>query len=274
MVGAGPAGLKFAEVAGIRGHRVTVLEREAEIGGHLNLLKRLPTRSDWQIAIDNLARGVERGNVDIRLGTAATTEFLEADEPDVIVFASGASWDRTGFSAFRPDRDTLPGVDQPFVLDIGTATEKALSDPASLGSTVLIIDETGEYLPLGLAEVLAMNGTAVEIVTWRTTVGENILGNLEAGAVFPRLKATGVKMHGHRFIERIDQNSANLYDIWGGENWVTEADSVVLSLLRTPNDQLFFDTRDRFEAVRIGDVLAPRRTIVSIYEGEELGRRI
>jgi 2,4-dienoyl-CoA reductase-like NADH-dependent reductase (Old Yellow Enzyme family) len=275
VVGGGPAGLKFAEVAAARGHGVILVERENELGGHINLLKRLPTRSEWQIAIDNLVGGVERGGVDVRLGVLATKELLAKDAPDAVVCATGSSWDRTGFSASRPDRDTMPGVEQPNVLDVGTATERALADPGCLGGKVLIVDETGEYLPLGLAEVLAAAGAAVEIITWRTVVGENIIGNLEAGAVFPRLKANGVKMHGHRFVERIEGTSVELYDIWGGDSWTIEADTVVLSMLRSPEAGLFLDIRGSFaEAVRIGDALAPRRTIVSIYEGEELGRRI
>jgi 2,4-dienoyl-CoA reductase-like NADH-dependent reductase (Old Yellow Enzyme family) len=275
VVGGGPAGLKFAEVAAARGHGVILVERKNELGGHINLLKRLPTRSEWQIAIDNLVGGVERGGVDVRLGVLATKELLAKDAPDAVVCATGSSWDRTGFSASRPDRDTMPGVEQPNVLDIGTGTERALADPGCLGGKVLIVDETGEYLPLGLAEVLAAAGAAVEIITWRTVVGENIIGNLEAGAVFPRLKASGVKMHGHRFVERIEGTSVELYDIWGGDSWTIEADTVVLSMLRSPEAGLFLDIRGSFaEAVRIGDALAPRRTIVSIYEGEELGRRI
>ena len=46
VVGGGPAGLKVAGVAALRGHHVTLFEESAEVGGHLDLLKRLPTRGD------------------------------------------------------------------------------------------------------------------------------------------------------------------------------------------------------------------------------------
>ena len=42
IVGAGPAGLKVAEIAAKRGHKVTLLEREAVIGGQVRLAARQP----------------------------------------------------------------------------------------------------------------------------------------------------------------------------------------------------------------------------------------
>ena len=48
VVGGGLAGMKTAEVAGRRGHRVVLPEREDRLGGHLNLLLGLPTRNDAQ----------------------------------------------------------------------------------------------------------------------------------------------------------------------------------------------------------------------------------
>ncbi len=47
VVGGGLAGMKTAEVAGSRGHRVVLFEREQHLGGHLNLLMGLPTRKEW-----------------------------------------------------------------------------------------------------------------------------------------------------------------------------------------------------------------------------------
>ena len=44
VIGAGPAGLRAAAVAGERGHEVTLLERSEEAGGHLALMARLPGR--------------------------------------------------------------------------------------------------------------------------------------------------------------------------------------------------------------------------------------
>ena len=50
VVGAGPAGLSAALVAAERGHDVTLFDKASEIGGQLNMAKRIPGKeefSDW-----------------------------------------------------------------------------------------------------------------------------------------------------------------------------------------------------------------------------------
>ena len=275
VVGGGPAGMKAAEIASKRGHDVVLLEREDELGGHINRIKRLPTRADWQDAIDGMATGMELGGVDVRLGAEATLSSLEELAPDVVVYATGSTWDCTGFTSFRYDRQTMPGVEQDNVLDIGTATDRALADPKSLGKRVTIVDETGDYLPLGLAELIGAAGATVEVLTWRLFVGENVHGAFEAAHVLPRLSKLDVTLTGQAFVEKVNGREVEAYETWGSWRRTDEVDTVVLSLLRSPREQLFDESKENFaETHRIGDGLAPRRTIVSIYEGEELGRRL
>ena len=50
VVGGGPAGLEAARVAALRGHAVTLWEREAEVGGQVNLAARIPTRGEFTYA--------------------------------------------------------------------------------------------------------------------------------------------------------------------------------------------------------------------------------
>src|SRR5207247_198592 len=172
VVGGGPAGMKTAAVAAERGHDVVLLEREPELGGHIDLVKRLPTRGKWQLAIDNLERMLQRTGVDVRTGVDASPAVLERERPEVVVCATGSSWDRSGFSAYRLGRDGIPGAERSHVLDVATATRRALEAPASLGERVLVVDESAAYLPVGLAEVLADAGVDVEVLTPHLFVGE------------------------------------------------------------------------------------------------------
>ncbi|MDE0051659.1 MAG: FAD-dependent oxidoreductase [Rhodospirillales bacterium] len=276
VVGGGIAGMKTAAVAGSRGHRVVLLEREQRLGGHVNLLMALPTRKEWGTAIDNLIRAMEVAAVDVRLGVEATPDVIERETPDAVVVATGARWDCDGRSQFRPGQMRLPGTEQENVIDVGTATARALADARALGQRVVILEETGFYLPLGLAEILAAAGIEVEILTPRAMVGEDVMRTLDLSYVMPRLEEAGVRCSGHMNVERIEGSTVHVRSVWGTRSRAIEGvDTVVISMLRSPDDALFRALEGRIADLhRVGDVVAPRRPIQSMYEGEELGRAL
>lgn len=276
VVGGGPAGMKVAEVAARRGHDVVLMERDAALGGHFNLISRFPGRDGWEVAADNLRRAVENAGVTTRLGIEADRAAIAAEQPDVVVIATGATYDTSGLSAYRPDRPGIPGVDGDDVFDLKTACLRALDDPQSLGAKVVILDESASYLPLALAELLAGGGVEVEVVTPQMFVGADTQRHLELPLIYPRLKKAGVRLSAQQSIERIDGPSVTVHDIWGGEVRVLDdVSAVVLSVYRQPNEQLFREIEGAFgEVHRIGDCLAPRKPGAVIYEGEKLGREI
>src|SRR5262249_41653458 len=110
VIGGGLAGMRAAAVAARRGHQASLIAAHKELGGHLNLLKHLPTRKDWQIAIDGFQRALERSSVELRLGVEATPETVAHERPDAVVCATGAAWDNSGFSPQRPERPGIPGA--------------------------------------------------------------------------------------------------------------------------------------------------------------------
>ncbi|MFN9909679.1 MAG: NAD(P)-binding protein, partial [bacterium] len=128
MVGAGPAGLRFAGAAARRGHRVRVIERHGQPGGRLAHLAALPGRSSWQGAIDNLLRPVETGLFELQLGVSDEAGVTALREADHRVLAIGAAFDATGYSAYRPDRSAIPSASGR-MLGIDQAIDIAMSDP-------------------------------------------------------------------------------------------------------------------------------------------------
>ena len=277
VVGGGPAGMRVAGVAAKRGHEVTLVERAARLGGHLDLLRRLPTRGDWQKVIDDLAVVLELNGVEIRLDETATAESLAAGSSDAIVCATGATWDRSGFSAGRPDRETMPGAEGDHVLDVATATLAALEDPGALGSKVLILDDTGTYLPLGLAEVLGEGGVEVEVLSRFPVIGELVAGTQDLPWLLPRLASVNVRLSPNHFIESIDGCRVDVYETLSRRpRQVDGVDTVVLSMMRSPQDALFGELHDvgAISTCCIGDAVAPRSVAEAIYEGERLGRAL
>ncbi len=278
VVGGGPAGMKAAAVAAQRGHAVTLIERRAQLGGHLRLYEQMAGMADWSIAIDNLEREVTNAGVEVRLDTEASVESLQSEAADAFVMATGASFERTGQSLYRPERDAIPGAELPHVFDAGTAAVRALENSSTLGKRVQILDETGTHLPFALAELLAQAGSEVEILSPRMYAGERLFRNLDMLSLFPRLKQLGIKITHQHFVESIRARDVDVYDIWTGPDVLetrTDIDSVVLSILRVPDDRLYHDAERAFDNVeRIGDVVAPREIAAVLVDGETLGREI
>ena len=277
VVGGGPAGMKSAAVAGRRGHQVVLFERSDELGGHINLIKHLPTRTAWQDAIDNLLTEMRTGGVEVRTGVDVTRELLDGEAPDAVVCATGSTWDCTGFSVTRTDRDELPGAP--------TRTTSLTSDPQSWrlwripppsAGSVLIVDDTGEYLPLGLAELLADHG--VPPSRWSAPAPSSARTSpapSKGATSIPASRARASASRPTPSSSRWSGTEAEVYSVWGGWRRSEAVDTVVLSLLRTPNDELFRQIEDAYPAVhQVGDAVAPRRTIIAIYEGEKAGREI
>ncbi|MCY4087144.1 MAG: FAD-dependent oxidoreductase, partial [Actinomycetia bacterium] len=235
VVGGGPAGMKVAEVAARRGHEVSLVERTEELGGHLNLLKRLPTREGWQVAVDNLTQAIANVGVKVELGVDADASSIGAAGAGSVVCATGSTWDCTGLSPYRPDRDGIPGVERGNVLDIEAALEQVLEDPNALGRSVVILDESSTYLPIGLAELLVDAGVDVEVMSPHAVLGEDVMRTYEAGHAFPRVIAKGVRLSPLQMIESIDVAEVQAGSVWGGARRTAAADTVVLSMTRSPN---------------------------------------
>ena len=264
VIGAGPAGLRFASTAAARGHQVRVVDKADEIGG-----------KGWSIAIDNLRRNCETHRVTIELGVEATPEWIEAQGADAVVIATGAHWEKTGETPARPDREEIPGINSPIVKDAGTAVKAALADPTSLGGRVLIVDDGSGYVPFGLAELLVDNGVAVEIISPQLLLGEDLLKSLDMPHVFPRIVAKGVKLTPQTFVDEINGSSVTYGFIWGGARTTAKFDTVVIAMHKAPNAELYFALKGRVaELHRVGDSVAPRKPAAIIYEAEQLGREI
>jgi 2,4-dienoyl-CoA reductase (NADPH2) len=87
VVGAGPAGLAFAAVAAERGHKVTLFEKNDQLGGQFNLAKKIPGKEEFSHTIDYFTQQLETHQVTLSLQTEATVELLR--NFDEVVLATG-----------------------------------------------------------------------------------------------------------------------------------------------------------------------------------------
>jgi 2,4-dienoyl-CoA reductase (NADPH2) len=87
VVGAGPAGMTAAIVAAERGHEVTLFEKDAVVGGQLNMARVVPGKEEFHGLVDWFAAELAATGVEVRLGRAASVADLSGF--DAVIVATG-----------------------------------------------------------------------------------------------------------------------------------------------------------------------------------------
>lgn len=128
VVVGGPAGMKAAEIAARRGHRVTLVERGERLGGRLRWTAECGA-GELLKSIDWVADELDRHRVSVLLGTEVAAEWLAEERPEAIVLATGA----------QPAPERLPAGDGSVPL---VALEDALSSSFA-GRDLLVVDQLG-----------------------------------------------------------------------------------------------------------------------------------
>jgi 2,4-dienoyl-CoA reductase-like NADH-dependent reductase (Old Yellow Enzyme family)/thioredoxin reductase len=90
VIGAGPAGLETARVASMRGHRVTMYEKDSKIGGMVNLSLVPPYKDELKNITEYYSHQIKNNNIEVRLSTEFTIDEMVKLKPDAVVLATGA----------------------------------------------------------------------------------------------------------------------------------------------------------------------------------------
>lgn len=181
VIGGGPAGLEAARVAATKGHRVTLFEKQAQLGGQLNIAAVPPRKKEIYRAVENLQHAAAMEGVSLRLGEPATQGLVLALAPDAVIVAVGAS-------SFTP---RMSGVDGPNVRDAW----KVLSGEQKVHGCVAVIG--GGLVGCETAEHLAEQGCKVSIVESLETIATGI-SNTVLPTLLENYRTYGVEQYtGH-----------------------------------------------------------------------------
>lgn len=257
VIGGGPGGMQAALTAAERGHRVTLLEREQELGGQLRLMLRAPSQREMaRTALDNYQRALDRAGVEVRLGVTAGADDVLAMGADTVVLAVGST-------PYVPD---LPGIDGPSVI---TAPE--VLGGAATGDRILVADWNGDWPGLDAAEVLADAGKQVQIASSTLYIGEAVHQYLR-NIYLENMYRKGVTLTPHHELAEVRPGAAVLRNIFTTELVpVDGVDTVVLALGRMASTGLYAALKGKVAALhQIGDCLAARTLEEATLEGMQV----
>lgn len=168
VIGAGPGGMAFAVYAAKRGHKVSLFDSASEIGGQLNMAKKVPGKEEFYDMIKYYQRQLELNNVDIHLNKTVDAEMLNAGNFDEIILATGV----------KPRVPEIEGLNNDKVL-----TYIDVLNGAEVGEKVAIIGAGG--IGFDVAEFLTSSGESHSLnipsfmKSWGVDMTLNARGGIE-----------------------------------------------------------------------------------------------
>ncbi|SDK00923.1 NADPH-dependent 2,4-dienoyl-CoA reductase [Streptomyces indicus] len=290
VVGAGPAGLACAVSAAERGHQVTLFDAAEEIGGQLNVARKVPGKQEFDETLRYFRVQLEERGVDVKLGVRVEAGDLADGPYDEIVIATGV----------EPRTPPIEGVGHPSVLSY----LDVLAGGAEVGEKVALIGAGG--IGFDVAEFLTDGGEgasadpAVYFRQWGVDMEYRTRGGLDeprrpkpprqvhllqrkaskVGAGLGKttgwihraeLKHRGVTMLAGVTYDRIDDDG--LHITVGGERSVLDVDTVVLCAGQEPRRELYEALLAAGASVHViggADVAAELDAKRAIKQGTEL----
>ncbi len=104
VLGGGPAGLEAARVAAARGHKVTLFEKEAQLGGQMRIASVPPGKAELSEVVRARVHDLEKLGVEVKCGVEITPDAIAAAKPDVVIEAIGAQPATVNIPTEFPDK--------------------------------------------------------------------------------------------------------------------------------------------------------------------------
>jgi len=257
VIGGGPGGLKAAEVAALRGHQVTLFERNLNLGGRLRLAGIPPKKAIWNDFLDYLERRVRGLGVTLELGKEFTVDMLGTIKPDAVIVASGAL-------PLFPD---WKGIEESGALSV----DAALTGQGNVGKRVLVVGAGG--IGAELADYFSEMGKEVTLVEMLEEIASDLVTHLKH-YLSQRLAEKRVTILTSTEVKELGKGYALVKDV-SGTRKIGGFDTIFLAVGSKPDDRIAKSLEGKVpELYVIGDASEPREALEAVYEGEEVALKI
>lgn len=256
VIGGGPGGMEAAIMAGLRGHNVTLWEKNARLGGQFDIAAAPPEKDELNGFAEYLKLQLDKLKVTVELNKEATADSVLEFSPDVVIVAIGS----------KPIIPNIEGIGKKRVV----TNRDVLSGKVDVGKRVIIIG--GGFVGCETAEFLNQIGKEVIIVEILPELASELYYPY-ANLIIQRLKERGIKAFTGVKNEEITDKGVKIIDEEGRRVFL-EADDIVICAGSVADKTLFESLiSERLELFEVGDCSKARRIQEAIYDGAEAGLR-
>ena len=269
VIGGGVAGMEAARVCALRGHQVTLMEKESELGGTVAALALDPLSVEFRNIIDYLGIQMRKLNVNVRVCKEVGPDDIDALKPDAVILATGASLKLPKQAEARPGvLDHIEALkrrseigQRVVIWGLMYGSELAISLEQE-GKDVVLIGEAGEKT---MASHAAMGRR------WWIT---RKLVDVNAVRANPPAARVNVEVLCNIRVKEIQTGSVTITDRQGRER-VLDYDTMIISRGREKNDAMFDALAGITPEVhKIGDCSAAGNIQKAIFSANEIARKI
>ncbi|MBW2621473.1 MAG: FAD-dependent oxidoreductase [Deltaproteobacteria bacterium] len=270
IIGGGVAGMEAARVSALRGHKVTLIEKDAELGGTVAVLAEDPLTSEFRNFTGYLGTQMRVLDIDVRVCKEAGPDTVAEIGPDVVIMATGASL-------------RLPKVVEGAhgVMD----HIQALKNKVAIGQRVVIWGLIyGAELAISLAaegkDVTLIGEAKEDAMTSHTSGGRKFwvlrkLTDTKAVRVGPySTQLENPKVLTSIKVESVTSGKVNIKTKDGAAETL-DYDTLIISRGRKSNDELFEKLEGQAkETFKIGDCSKAANILQAVWSANEVARKI
>lgn len=256
VIGGGPAGMEAARIAALRGHDVTLYEKNGYLGGMLDFASAVkgPHENLAQLKA-YLERQLELTGVAVNLDSEVTQDTIASEAPDAVILACGGSYAPCDLAA-SAETNIVPIAD----LVSGEFGERV----CVLGSSARAVD---------CAVYLQSQGKKVTMVTADSSADvDKGQSNHEKEFIMPMLYARGMRVWAGATIVNVGDGEITVATEAGTQTTFA-CDTILDASDMVPNASLI-EGISTAETYVIGDAKEPFNIALAIRGGNDAGRAV